>query len=210
MNADKTQMMKARHPFRQSGVIILVLLVGMALSVVGCVGQGKAPVDVSVESQRFIEGYSLLHGVLSDEAGVGGLTLIKKYDPATEKLLKDIAAAAGGAKKYLEVNRDKLGEVGVRFDRPGLPEVEVRSRDWIAGRSRNAILFGGQSELHAILSQRDATQYLASLADTLADLEPAGPHRDWLEQQAKVFLSFYDRALSLLAARAAGEGQSGD
>ena len=127
-------------------------------------------------------GYALLLGTLDDESRVAGLLSIKTVPEETSALVRRIASASGQDATRL---KSLVGvPPAVRWDRNGLPGPELEARAWIANRTTIALLgsSGRRLEVDIILSQLQASEYIAAIATALSKKEPSEARRSELDR----------------------------
>ena len=177
-----------------------VLLSGLILALAGCAaprGMSQGRDDVTQTHAARIAGYSLLDQILADEARVGGILLLRSASEPTEQLVRQIAEAAQTARAELAAFADQTP--WLRFDRPGLPAVEIAVREAITRQLRHQLLFEGRFERNLLLTQVDATRYVAALARALREQEDDDERRVFLKALAGAWDQWHARALERLA-----------
>jgi len=115
-----------------------------------------------------VAAYSLLYAVVADEAEVAGVFVIRNAGDGTKQVVQDIAATAAQARADLEAMAEQSP---VRLDAGGLPDAEVAARQLIAGWQQKKLLFGGDFERNLLLTQAEATQYMAALAQRISETD---------------------------------------
>ena len=158
--------------------------------------------DHADEGLQRAAGYAILIGVLEDEAGLPGLLAIKDVPDGLEALVRRIAAASDESARALRV-RFMLApavETGVE----GLPLVEIRARNHVAGRTTLALLSGRGDRLavELALSQLKATEYVAALAVALEEIEPRSERAMFLRELARRFAGFQSELMAWIGPEA--------
>jgi hypothetical protein len=177
------------------------LLVACVTLSAGCHSPALQDPPLSAKSAESLrqsnEGYSLLHQLMSDESNVGKLFILKRTSSAVSAPVKEIAAAAQAAQKQLDEFRKQ--DSRLKFDTPGLPDIEERSRDLQATASRNALLTSSGKEFEATLiyTQMQATGYAVQLCRALQEREADPTRKIFLVNLANQCQAFHDRLAKL-------------
>lgn len=161
-------------------------------------GQGAPTTDLPRR-----QGYSLLYALVSDEAKVDGILIIKDASPGTKEAIKSIAARAKRAKEELDAlaKSDRT----LKLDASGLPAVEQETRDAISSQTAKLLLTssGEVFEMNLLLTQYEALKYLSALSKALAEREPAGPRKVMLEELSTDANTLHEGVMILLERRRA-------
>lgn len=174
------------------------LLAG-TLVVAGCATVQKVIPTVAWHQARVRnEGYSLLYQLLSQESDAAKILIIKHVDPPVADLIKEIASTCDQAKKNLEQFRTK--DRHLNFEVPNLPEIEVKTRAAIQSTETKQLLFssGKTFEVNFLLTQAEATNYAAHLAQVLRDQETDIFRKKFLDELAQRCTTLHDKVLQLL------------
>jgi len=179
--------------------------------VIGCesgpsaVGEGAAT-QPSAESRRLSEGYALLYGVVSQQRRVDGLFALKQPRPAVRALVSSVGSASGAMYQWMEDRRDVLSGLGVTLDAQPLPEVEAAARSTIQGKTTRALMFGSNWQRELVLSQVKSTDYLAALADAIAERETSDERAGRLRAFAETMRGLNEKLVGLIALQGGGSG----
>jgi hypothetical protein len=176
---------------------VWILALGLALG--GCASMGRpAAVGGPADRQRN-EGYSLLYKLMTDEAGVSDILIIKHADESVSGLVKEIATACGTAKARMEAFA-KIDH-GLDFNVADLPAVEQKSRDLESGFQEHSLLgsSGSEFQVRLIVTQVEAMGYGADLAKALEAHEPDAGRKAFLAGLAAQCEGFRERLLKLLS-----------
>src|SRR5882672_11388936 len=156
--------------------IILPLLTVMLLAagiLTGCQSP-KAMLPRESSAARAIRNncYSLLHQLLTDEKDVSLLRFIKPEHTDVKNLVKRIAKTSGTGAKLLEAFAKD--DPSIRLDDLRLPPGEQAVRDAIASTKQKELLgrTGDIFELTLLLTQAEALNYAAHLAEVAGENEP--------------------------------------
>jgi hypothetical protein len=160
--------------------VLLVLFLGL-LSACRITVTGPLPEHAGPDVQRDA-GYALLLGTLDEESRVAGLLSIKTVPDETSALVRRIASSSSQDASRLKSLVD--APPAVRWDRNGLPAPELEARAWIANRTTIALLgsSGRRLEVDIILSQLQASEYIAAIATALSKKEPSEARRSELDR----------------------------
>src|SRR5687768_10339406 len=119
---------------------------------------------------------SLLHDLLSDEANVSKLLIIKRDRAELNSLIKEISAVAlGGVKKLEQLEK---ADTSFNLRSMDLPPGERATRQSIAKARTGELLraSGPDFEFRLLLTQSEALSYGTHLAKVVAANEPNAEH----------------------------------
>lgn len=121
-------------------------------------------------------GYALLFDLLGDEKDVAKIRFIKHPRPAMTELLKEISRTSNEAYKQLEAFGKSDRSLNLKAMH--LPMGEVNARKAISKQKEKMLLSskGKELEIQLLLTQQEAMNYGAHLADTLT-LKEREPQR---------------------------------
>jgi hypothetical protein len=162
------------------------------------------PAEVTAEDQRFAirnQGYSLLFQLLSDEANVSKLLIIKKESTDLGALVKDISRISAGAAKQIETF--SKADPHLHLKMTGLPIVEQQTRD-LMGKSKAKELIsktGEKFEVRIILSQAEALSYGAHLAAAIIPNETDPQRKKLLGKISEDYQQLHQRIIDLIHSR---------
>jgi hypothetical protein len=144
------------------------------------------------------EGYSLLYQLMSQESDVGKILIIKHADPPVAGIIKEIASACDQARKDLELFHEK--DRHLSFEMANLPEMEQKTRAAIQSTvTKQLLLSGGKTFEHRLLlTQTEAMNYAAHLAQVLHDQESDPLRKKFLDALAQRCTTFHDQVVDLL------------
>jgi hypothetical protein len=186
---------------------ILILASGLALN--GCAPTQSTPASApaaggpvgGAADRERNEGYSLLDKLLSDEASVSDILIVKHADNSVSGLVKEIAAACGAAKNRMTAFR-KLDR-GLHYDLADLPTVEQKSRELESAVETRKLLDlrGSEFEVRLIVTQIEAMGYAADLAKALEAHEVDPIRKTFLTSLSDQCEAFRERLEKMLTTR---------
>lgn len=187
------------NPFR----LFLSAVVG-GVFVMGCASDRVAPPPPTTSTTQppFAQlnpGYSLLYKLMSDESDVGKIFFLKSADDSIKSLVKQIGSAAQDAKKKMDFFSKQDNHL--RYDTPGLPWIEQRSRDLQAKEDEHNLLMnskGKNFELRLIFTQLEAMDYARQLCKALDEKETAGNRKRFLQDLANQSAGFSDKLMKMM------------
>lgn len=153
------------------------------------------------------QGYALLYSTVDDESQVDKAMFLKKPSAEVVELIKAIAECCKNAVKRLEIYaRD---DPALDLKNQGLPEIETKTRSAISSATGKQILFSGGKELefNLLMTQHEALNYIAILAETLAEEECDDVRKHFLAQLSKDAAALRERVDALLKAEHVGPGK---
>jgi len=170
----------------------------------------KATADPPKDSANVAlsEGYALLYKVLSDQSGVDRLFVFRSASGPTKQLVQSIAQTCRDGKQHLDQRQETLKAEGIGFDARGLPVIEAESRTILASRSSSQLLTGGRFEVNLLLTQSEATRYIAALAKALADHDGNEKRSQWLNDLSQQMFELQDQVAERLTVAEAADGGS--
>lgn len=150
-------------------------------------------------------GYGLLYDTLSQQAGVNKLLWIKFEDQRVGDRVRRIASDCRDLRDTLDAWAK--ADPSVNLDMPELPEAETQARTWIAKHTGTRLLLDGKSHFQPrlLLTQAEASIYLAGLCQHLAQVEPHEDRAKRLRQARDTMLDHRSAIVELLAITAADE-----
>jgi hypothetical protein len=147
-------------------------------------------------------GYSLLYQICDQEKPVDMILMVKTTPKDVADFIHEVAKAAKENEALLEDLQDH--DKAIRFDRGGLPQFELDTRDSIKADKQHMLLFGttnGAFNRALLVTQIEAGAYGMNLAKVLADAEP-NPHRAAVLQKISArWGKIRDKAYRLLNAQ---------
>lgn len=176
-----------------------VTLVICMLAVTGCSTFQKIIPTVAWHQARVRnEGYSLLYKLLSQESGAAGILIIKHADPPVVDIIKEIANTSDQARKELELFHEK--DRHLSFEMTNLPEFEQKTRAAIESTVTKQLLFssGKTFEVRFLLTQAEAMNYAAHLAQVLHDQEDNPVRKKFLATLSERCTTLHDKVIDLL------------
>jgi hypothetical protein len=183
--------MQSRHWF------IMPLMV----AVLGCEAQPRPDVAADaavVVDPSLSQGYSLLHHLMSQQANVDKILILKSASDPVKTLVRAIAAESAQARDRLaELMR---GDGQLKLGDTGLPALEQAARDRIEGATARSLLTSGGAafQTRLLMTQQSATEYAAALAHSLAAREQQPQRREQLQQMAARFDELHTQVVALL------------
>lgn len=151
-------------------VIGWLVILGVGF-VVGFWSRGSSAEQV-VSSGELQRGYALFYHLMSEEAQVDDLLIIKSPAEPLPELVKGIAATAAAVVE--EMDKWKAADPTLDFKDTGLPKLEVDTRESISTMRTEQLLFHGGQYFERVLAetQASATNYAWHLAKSLASNDP--------------------------------------
>jgi hypothetical protein len=142
--------------------------------------------------------YSLLYQLLSDERHVSKLLIIKRESRDLNHLVKRISDAAANGADHLKEFAKR--EASLNLEVEGLPPGERAARRAIAHTKRNQLLSssGETFERSLLLTQMEALNYAAHLAQVAADHESAPGRAEYLSTLSQTMKELHSDVLLLL------------
>jgi len=168
------------------------------------------PADAATAASALGEGYALLHGVVGQQRRVDGLFALKSPAPAVREAVSDVGSASGAMYEWIEGRREALASIGVALDAEPLPVVEAAARSTIEGKTRRALLFGSSWQRELVISQIKSTDYMAALADAIAEREDGETRAERLRTFAETMRGLNETLVGLVEVTAGGQGGGGD
>lgn len=140
-------------------------------------------------------GYVILRELLSDEARLDGILVIKSTNKATESLLRDISSSSGEMLDQLDQMAKSNPKLTMKFN--GLPQVEVLVRDSIASRTGAMLLSSEDEEFEylVLMTQDKALSYGFHLAKSLASMEVNSKASTQFSEMSKKLESLHSRVM---------------
>jgi hypothetical protein len=181
--------MAPRHGFASNISLFLLLLAACA--------PAQPPPDVSL-AQRQSDGYGLLYNLMSDESQVGQIFSIKHADDSVGDLVRQVGDTCTAAKAKLEYFSRTDPEINLAVT--NLPQIEQRSRDITASRTRNILLFssGTQFETRLLFTQAQAMGYATALCDALREKERNLMRIEFLKTLSQESTDLHGRLMGML------------
>lgn len=180
--------------------IIAMTLLAPILLLAACHAPSRSePAEQALAGEVALDhGYALLYTTISDESEVDKVLIIKNPDAPVADLLKAIARFAVAAKARLEALSKEKPMIALQNQ--GLPLVEVSTREAISEATSKGIVFSGgkKFEFRILLTQHQALDYIAHLADALGKRELREDRKQFLEQLAKDARALHERVIALL------------
>jgi hypothetical protein len=181
-----------RHPWTY------FLIWASALTLAGC---ASTPQSVSHNGGLVHErnqGYSLLYKLMTDEANVSKLLILKHADEPLAGLVKEISAFCQSAKDQMDAFAK--GDSRIEYDMTDLPVIEQESRDQTAKEDGIALLTSGgkEFELRLVFTQAQAMDYAAEVSSALAKHEDDPARQRFLKGLTVRYADFHRRLMELL------------
>jgi hypothetical protein len=130
-----------------------------------------------VKEPNYVEGHRLIYKLLSQEAQLSKILIVKDARPKIAEKMKVIS-------DFAEKNYDEMTEIArlsppVRLNKPTLPDIETRSRLATQSVTTREILAANGPEFETLIvhNQLTALRYLSTLAEAVADQEKSRPRR---------------------------------
>ena len=174
-------------------------LIVCVLAVTGCSTIQKIlPTTAWREARVRNEGYSLLYQLLSQESDAAKILIIKHADPPIADVIKEIASICGQAKQGLEQFHEKDRHLNLQMTH--LPEIEQKTRAAIQSTVTKQLLFssGKKFEVRFLLTQAEAMNYAAHLAQVLHNQEDNPVRKEFLTMLSQQCTTLHDRVMGLL------------
>ena len=184
------------------GLRLLALACLLLATVSSCAPVLKSPIGDEGEeraSDRLDHGYSILLGLMAEEAKVDQILSIKSASRETETLLHDISITAKAAIE--KINEEAKLPPMLLLENSGLPTIESDARARITNTQTVRLLLAmGSFELQILLTQEKAMGYAAALADSLAAADPNATRSDRMKKYAKTYGDLESRAIERIKA----------
>ena len=135
------------------------------------------PVRADDNKAYLNNGYSLLYQLCDQEKPVDMILIVKTTPRDVADFIHEVAKTSKDNEALLEDLQDH--DKAIRFDRGGLPQFELNTRDAIKADKQHMLLFGTTDKAFAralLVTQIEAGSYCMNLAKVLADAE-TNPHR---------------------------------
>jgi hypothetical protein len=173
----------------------LMLPFVLAAALVGCgtgVRVGGAP------RTELNAGYAALYDVVSRNAGITALLIVKDESQPVHDLVTDVAEHCKQAKQQLE--EFKKGDVLLNYNAMGLPVVDSKARASIDTHTTAALVtsFGRRFDYQLVYTQLRATSYIAGVAESLVNMDTNKQRRIYLKQLTDDFQKLNQRLFDLL------------
>lgn len=183
-------------------LVVLLALAAIMAELSGCASAPSArPGHQPAERDRNA-GYGLLYQLLSDQANVDKILIIKREQAELRALVKDIAAQSSLAKKQLEALAQS--DPGLNLKTKSLPLAEQKTRDQISSARAKELVFGSSGrefEFKLLLTQVEALSYGGHLAKALSELDPEPKRKGYLIEVSRTFGQLYNRTVDFLLRR---------
>jgi hypothetical protein len=141
---------------------------------------------------------ALLDDLLNDERNLSKVLLVKHHSKELGTLVKDISSTAGQGAKML----DSMAERDTRLDlkRFDLPQGETAAREAIAKSKEHTLLHSADAEfeLQLLLTQTDALNYGAHLAQVAAANESDAESRQKLSSLSAQLTALHEQVVAML------------
>jgi hypothetical protein len=144
------------------------------------------------------EGYSLLYELVSKNADVNKILMIKHTDRRFSAMIKEIAQTCGEAQKQLEQFREQ--DLHLNLTVTNLPVPERNTRKAIASTETRLLLTssGKDFEIQLALTQIEAMNYAAHLAKVLQEQDDNELRKSYLERFSKRCSDLRDQMVRFL------------
>lgn len=141
---------------------------------------------------------ALLYDLMGDEKNLSKVLLIKHPSEQLRKLVKDISSAAGEGVKMLDSMAKK--EPGLNLKQTDLPRGETATREAISKTKEHALLHSADAEfeLQLLLTQTDALNYGAHLAQVAAANESEAESRQKLSSLSAQLTALQEQVVAML------------
>jgi hypothetical protein len=141
---------------------------------------------------------ALLEELLNDEKNVSKILIIKRESPELNRLIKSISATADQGAKRLKVLIKQ--DPSLHFPGNGLPAGEVSTRAAVAKTKQHTLLQskGADFQFQLLLTQAEALNYGAHLAQVAADNDPEPERARELSKLSAELKLRYDQVLAML------------
>jgi hypothetical protein len=184
--------------FMPANVLKIFPFIPIAFLLAACASTPEASVGGGGVIHERNQGYSLLYKLMSDEADVGKIFILKGADDSVKNLVKEIGNGCQGAKKQLEEFAKQDAQLG--YNTSDLPYIESRQRELQAKEEEKSLLFssGKEFELKLLFTQAEAMNYAKQLCKALSEKEDNATRKTFLDNFAKQAADYHDRLMKLL------------
>lgn len=157
----------------------------------------KQPFDVATRNNAL----ALLNDLLNDEKNVSKILIIKRNSDELKELIKDISDAAGNGAKLLKSFAEK--DPSIQLTATDLPPGEAATRKSISKAKEHDLLHTKDTEFEfqLLLTQSEAMNYGAHLAQVAAENEPQPQRARALFALSTKFKMLHDQVLTMLRRR---------
>jgi len=159
----------------------------------------SGPVRADDNQAYLNNGYSLLRGLCDQEKPVDMILIVKTTPKDVADFIHEVAKTAGENEDLLDDLQDH--DKAIRFDRKGLCQFELDTRDSIKDDKQHMLLFGTTDKAFAralLVTQTEAGTYGMNLAKVLADAEPNHHRAAVLQKISASWEKLRDKAYRLL------------
>ena len=141
---------------------------------------------------------ALLNDLLNDEKNVSKILIIKRDSEELKRLIKDISAAAGNGAKLLKSFAQK--NPNIQLAATDLPPGEAATRKAISKTKEQELLHTKdvEFEFQLLLTQSEAMNYGAHLAQVAAENEPQPQRARALSTLSTKLKMLHDQVLTML------------
>lgn len=180
----------------------VVVWVAVALLLGGCETQPTVDPDALAVDPVEVQGYALLHDLVSRQRGVSKILILKSPSGETAAIIRDIAKTADEATGKLKAFAAARG-IELSTESTGLPQFDLANRQRIESRNTKYLLFGsGESfEVKLIFTQLNACEYGLTLARELASRDVPEEHKQYLNKFADDYESIFNQLVARLGVK---------
>lgn len=197
-----------------SSLTSLCLFAVLAFSITLVAGCAKNPAPKAVSFDASVtdrnHGYALLYTLVGKNKDVDQIFAIKSTTPATEAIVKDIAALCKDAKDKLDEFAKADTTLGLAAH--GLPKYEQQTREAIESTTTKRLLFvsGDTFEVRLLQTQAQSTDYLSHMSLLLAENEKDPARAEYLKQLSKSAQTYYNQTMARLTVNRASKNKNDD
>jgi hypothetical protein len=152
------------------------------------------------DTQRDLNnGYSIMHHLFEQEKQVDLILMIKTTPKPVADFVHEVSKSADDDLTILD--RMAAHDSAIRFDVPGLPPIETKTRESIKDDKQHTLLFGTQGSDFAktlLITQVEAGTYGMNMCKVMADEEPSGHRATELRRISSRWEKLRNKAYALL------------
>jgi hypothetical protein len=144
-------------------------------------------------------GYSLMHHLCEQEKQVDLILMIKTTPKPVADFAHEVSKSAGDDLRILD--QMAAHDPAIRFDMPGLPPIETKTRESIKDDKQHTLLFGTEGSDFAkalLVTQIEAGTYGMNMCKVMSDEESSGHRATELLRISDHWKKLRDKAYTLL------------
>ncbi len=144
--------------------------------------------------------FALLDDLLNDEKNLSKILLIKRHSDQLGKLVEDISKTSKQGAESLET---MAKEQGINLKRLALPPGETATREAISKSKESTLLHSKDEEFEfqLLLTQIEALNYGAYLAEVVAENEPQRESASQFSKLSAELQGLHERVLAMLRSK---------